>query len=288
MFLKDLYLSVVQMRYRTSLISAAITFLVVLIGIEAVLLFSFHTTFPSASLCSQISYLLALLGVFFAPLAFLTTCTFKVSPISMEPFLKTAIIYVLPITLIQIVYSIPCGEITPALSHGLYLLSLLAGICGFHSLLHSLGLNYDMRKIIVIAVFVISLATVVIFNSIIEESSENREKIIEVIMISNPIVATSAIYNRDILRGKLLYNRSVIGQFYHFNYPSTAKASGFYLFLALIMGTLATIVHWLLGEGRKKEEEEEGSPSDNGEGKVDVPDTPEETPEDAVKGTTPD
>jgi len=205
--------------YRPSIWYPVAVFISFMIIGEMIDVFVLGLTIPSGRQSKDIAYFLAQVGAFFAPFAFLYACPRREPPLSVRPLLETGISYVLPLMLAQGVFAFAGGVGSSALLSGLYVFGLVVLIWGMESFLQSLGLLYDIRRLIILALMVLFMFDLVLFNSLIEEESHNRAATIEVLLAANPAAMVASAYGSDIVRGRVAYDRSVM-QYYAFDYPS--------------------------------------------------------------------
>jgi hypothetical protein len=228
----------IETRYRRYLLTGAIVLLTAFLLTEAVLLVTVHASIPSAVLATSIAYTLAQLSVFFAPLAFLAFCDLREPVFCTRPLVKTTVSYILPMLLIQLFYGSLGRAAIPALVHSAYVFAFVVSIWGINTFLRSLGMRHDLRKLAIVLLLLLSIGSVVLANGVVEGAKESRAEVVKVLLISNPCVATSAIYGNDILRGRVLYEKSVIGQYYYFEYPTPWSAFLFCLVIGVVFAGL--------------------------------------------------
>ena len=236
-------------RFRFHAIAPFIVFLVTFLLAEAVVLFALKKTFPSLHEAAEVAFLIAMLGAFFAPFAYLAACQRREPPLSLRPLLNTIIVFVLPVMVVELLFAVPSGIAVAALLHGLYVTGLVIAVWGIESFLQSLGLPYDFRRLLILLLLLIAMFDVILFNNVVEHSKVNRKKAITAILAVNPAMMTASAYNRDILRGRVLYNRSVIGQYYYFTYPSPVRVFLLLLAFGVLMG-LGSAVSTLISKDK--------------------------------------
>ncbi len=230
---------------------------------QATLVFGLKTTIPDAKTSATIAMLIAHLGAFFAPFAFLLACARREAPLSLRPLVSVLMNYVLPVTAIQFMYAAFGGQPTAALVHGLYLVGLVFAVWGIETFLQVLGVVYDIRRIIVLLLLVIVVCDVVLFNTVVERAGESRTKIINLLLTVNPVMVTASAYGHDILRGPVLYNRSVIGPYYYYLYPSPVFVTFILLIFTLIIGIASAIILILEGKSLRRSPPEEKATEQN-------------------------
>ncbi|MDZ7815120.1 MAG: hypothetical protein U5N86_03665 [Planctomycetota bacterium] len=257
---RELWTSFCELDYRRYVISALIVFLSSFLLVELSLLVVEGVSIPSKEMCGKLAYLIANMSVFFLLLAFLVACSYRVHPLCIRALIKTVIFYVIPMTALQLLYASASDMWLSALEHGVYMVGLTMLIWSVYSLLGSLSMSFDLRKIAVLLIFASMFFNVVLFNEIIENSGDSRPRVINAVLYSNPAIATSFAYDRDILHGQVLYERSVIGQYYYYKYPSVWLSALYHLIAAVLIGMLSVVLTMLKPRREKDEEAEEDEP----------------------------
>ena len=79
--------------------------------------------------------------------------------------------------------------------------------------------------------------TIFYVNPLIESAEPSLKPwLIRAAITPNPLVAlTAGAFGQDILRSRVIYSRSVIGQFYQYNYPHWAAAAGAFAVARIIL-----------------------------------------------------
>lgn len=237
--------------FRFSLWRPAAVLLAALSLVEIVLLFAFGKTVPDAKLAADAAYFLAQLSAFLVPFAYFLSCMRREPVPSLCPVVGTLYNYVLPVLVIQMVYALPAGVPGAVLNHALVLSGMVFAVWGVDSFLRAAGLTLDLRRLAVLVLLLVAMLDVILFNTVVERAGGARDRVISLILTANPGIITASAFEKDVLRGPLLYHRSVIGQYYPFEYPEPLSVFLKWLLFGVALTLLGLLLETLARSGRK-------------------------------------